>query len=748
MDFPSTSANAHANDVGDLIDIRALFLVFRRRLGLFLAVFVVVSAVFTIITLQITPMYTSTASVIIDPQEREVTDFESVLMGGAPDSAIVDTEVEIIRSRALVERIVVKLDLINDPEFNQSLVTPEGFAAFRGNIGSWVSSLLPHQVETLPSFEDTERLTRENVVNTLLSRLGVRREGRTYIIMISIESESAAKAADIANAFAEQYLVEQLEAKFETTARSNIWLNDRLSALRTEVSAAENAVEIYRAQSGLLSAQGSSLTEQQISELSSQLIIQRAVYDGTNARLQSLQAQMRRGSSAETIGEVLSSEVIRDLRRQQSEIAGRRAELSSRYGARHPEILKVEREAVDISSQIQQEVRRIVVSLESEVGIAYQKVKSIETGLASLRRELSGNNQSLVRLRELERDATATRTLFESFLGRFKETGQQDTLTQADARIISSAALPTSKSSPNTLLNILLGAILGAVLGGGLILLLELLDRGVSTGEQIEKSTGLSFIASVPQVGGTMIASLKRFTGMVASPHDYLVEKPLSSFAESYRTLRSAILLSNVDKPPRIVAVTSALPGDGKTVTTYSLGRLSAMSGARTLIVDCDLRRRNLSKMLGVVSENGLLQYLAGGIRLEDVLVKDSKTECDILPLAVTKYTPQDVFGSAAFAGFLEDVRGKYDLVVLDTAPILPVTETRTIANISDGVILVVKWQSTKLDALVTAKNMLEGAGATMIGVLLTQVNLQARKKYGYGDYGYYYSSYSKYYVD
>ncbi|PHR94192.1 MAG: capsular biosynthesis protein [Robiginitomaculum sp.] len=748
MNFSPTRSNIHVDDVDDFIDVRALFLMFKRRLGLFFSVFLLVFSTFVIVTLQLTPLYTSTASVIIDPQEREVTDFESVITGQAPDSTLVDTEVEIIRSRALVGRIVAKLNLVDDPEFNENLVVAEGVAAIGVNVKSWLGSLAPHQVTTVPSFELTERIIGEKVVSALLSRLSVRRTGRTYIIEISIETEDPVKSSQIANAFADQYLVEQLEAKFESTSRSNAWLNDRLSALREEVSVSENAVEVYRAQSGLLSAKGSSLTEQQISELSSQLILQRAVFDGVNARLQSLQSQMERGAGAETIGEVLSSEVIRDLRKQQAEIAGRRAELSSRYGARHPEILKVERESTDINSQIQQEVRRIVLSLESEVGIARQKVTSIETGLSQLRRELMGNNQSLVRLRELERDAAATRTLFESFLGRFKETGQQDTLTQADARIISSAALPTKKSSPNTVLNIVLGAMLGGILGVGLVMLVELLDNGVTTGVQIEKVTGLPFIASVPEIKRTMFASLRKLTGLDVEPHDYLVQKPLSSFAESYRTLRSAILLSNVDQPPRVIAITSALPGDGKTVTTFSLGRLSAMSGSRTLIVDCDLRRRNLSKLLKNKPEQGLLQYLSGGLKLEDVIVKDSQTGCDILPLADTKYSPQDIFRSEAFRTFLNEARARYELIVLDTAPVLVVTETRTIANISDCVVLAVKWRRTEKDALVKAKNILVDSDANLIGVLLTQVNLQASRKYGYGDYGYYYGAYRNYYSD
>jgi len=727
----------------DFVDIRDVFLVFWRRIGLFLAALVLVASLVTVITLQVKPKYSTAASVLIDLQDKDATDLSSVLTGAPPDSAQVDTQVEVIKSLILGDKVVTKLNLVNDPEFNGNLRDIKGMAKFK----AWVKSLLPQPLEENAVASVSEELEKERVVHAVLSGLSVFRKGSTYVINIGYTSEDPEKAALLANTFAESYLLEQLDAKFDATSRANGWLNDRLTVLRAEVRSAENAVEVYRGQSGLLSAQGSSLTEQQISDLNAQLIIQTADYNEVVARLESVKAKVARGDAADTIGEVLASAVIQTLRAQESTVAGKRAELSSRYGPRHPEVLKVEREAADVQAQIQQEIKRIVSNLESEVGIARQKVRSIESGLGRLRGELSSNNRSLVRLRELERDAEASRSLYESFLERFKENDDQETITDADARIISKAVVPSVQSSPNTLLNLLLGLALGIAAGLGLVVLAEMLDNGLSTGADVEREIGIPFITSVPKLGDGWVNVVRNLMGKNQMPGDFIAENPLSMFAESFRTLRSTILLSDDTKKPKVVTITSALPGEGKTTIVRSLGRLSAMSGSKTVIVDCDLRLRQLSKLSEIEPKAGLIKYLKGDAALRDLIVRDKKSECDYVLNSEHEYTNRDLFGTPEFGKLLKALSRKYDLIILDTAPALLVTETRDIAHQSDVVIMASRWRKTKSDAIKTATNILEGVQANIIGLVLTQVNMRTRRKYGIGDYSYYSRQYGKYYA-
>lgn len=355
------------------------------------------------------------------------------------------------------------------------------------------------------------------------------------------------------------------------------------------------------------------------------------------------------------------------------------------------------------------------------------------------------DNSAIVQLRELEREAEASRALFESFLNRFRQTNESGGLAEADARIIATAAAPQSPSSPNVLLNLALGLVLAGVAGVGVVFALEILDNGLHTDTDIERNFGLPHIASVPLLKAGLLA---RFSGAKIDPGDYVIKKPLSSFAESFRTIRSAIRVSGIDGATKVVAITSALPGEGKTTTTLSLGRISAMAGTKTLVVDCDLRRRLLTNAISDEVPAGLLEVLSGEAKLSDVLVHDRETDMVLLPVRETTFTPRDVFGSRAFIDLLEELRAEYDQIILDTAPVLAVADTREIAGQADAVIVAARWKKSNVGVVRKALLELRASKANILGVVLNSVDLEAQARYGYNTQGYYYQSYRKYYSD
>jgi succinoglycan biosynthesis transport protein ExoP len=740
----SDTAQSASVEGDDLIDLRELVAVFRRRFWSFLAAGFLTFVAVVVFTLQATPLYTSTASVVLNLRESQVVDIESVLSGMPPDSTAVDTEVEILRSRALAEAVVDRLNLTAVPEFNGELREPTFVQELVGGVRGFVSGLLPSQVDS-GTVGDEEARIRESVVGALMEARSVRRAGLTYVIEISATSQTPRLARDIANAYADEYLVSQLEAKFEATERANEWLDERVQSLREEVRAREQAVADYRNAEGLIDAEGATVAEQQVADLNSQLAVQRAELSEARARLEAVQSQIERGVAADTIAEVLRSEVISDLRRQQAETARRQAELSSRYGPRHPEILTVQRELADIEAQIDAEISRIVTSLENEVNVSAQRVRSLQQSLQEARSELATNNSAIVRLRELEREAEASRALFESFLNRFRQTNEAESLAEADARIIANAAVPENPSSPNVMLNLALGIVLAGVAGVGVVFLLEMFDNGIHTDADIERNFGLPHIASVPRLKPGL---LDRVAGGKIDPGDYVVKKPISSFSESFRTIRSAIRMAGIDNAAKTVAISSALPGEGKTTTTLSLGRVSAMAGTRTVVVDCDLRRRLLTKALHDKSEAGLIEVLNGEVTLSDVLVKDAETDLALLPVKEMTFTPRDLFGSKAFDDLLERLGENFDLVILDTAPVLAVADTREIAAKADAVIVAARWKKSAVGVVRKAILELRNVKANIIGVVLNSVDLEAQARYGYDTQGYYYQSYRKYYSE
>jgi polysaccharide biosynthesis transport protein len=744
--FPGIAAEA-TPAVNRAATLQEIIAIFRRRLSLFAAVAGVVLALTVIYTFQQTPRYTATSQVMIDTRDKSVTDVEAVMSGLSADSSVVDTEVEILKSRALAERVVKVLKLDEDPEFNGRLRKPTAFSQVVGAPRALVRSIFASAAPASASGASSEAVQQqrefESVVDGVLGRLTVRRSGLTYVINIGFESESPEKAATIANEFARRYLLEQLEAKFEATQQASGWLNERLVELRGQVQTAENAVAAYRAQAGLMSAVGSSLTEQEVSQLNQQLALNQAAQAEREARLRTARAQLASGSMGDDVGEALGSEVVKDLRRQRAEVSRKSAELETRYGEKHPEVLRVQRELSDVDAQIQQEINRLIRNLEAEVQVARQRTGSIQSSLGRARGTLAGNNQAAVRLNELERNAAAVRTLYESFLNRFKETSTQQGMEESDARIVSQAKIPNSQSFPKFRLNLALGLVLGVLAGIGAILVAQALDSGIITAEEAERALGIPSLGAVPQLASTM----KDGDGSDTSPQQWVVDKPLSAFAEALRNLKTSIMHSRVDRAVRVVAITSALPGEGKTTTSLCLARTVAMGGSKVVLLDCDLRRRNVNRLLEIEPEVGLVEVLAGTATLEQALVHDAASGAWVLPLAKSAFTPKDLFSTSVMDRLLDELKKHFELIILDTAPVLPVADTRVLAPKADAVVCLARWKKTPRKAIEAALQYLERAHAHVVGTALTQVNVKQQARYGYGDPGYYYRAYKKYYA-
>jgi len=719
------------------IDLHRLMTTFRRRMRLFGAVAAAVLLTTVLLTLQATPKYTATANVMLDPRKEKVTNVEEVLSGLPADSSVVDTEVEVLKSRQLAERVVKALHLDQDPEFNSALKKPTGAKAVVGGIKSLFSASAPEAVR-LSAIEQQKR--EEGIVDHVLHGLSVRRAGLTYVINVSYESQQPAKAAVIANKFAELYLLEQLEAKFEATQQATTWLNGRLGELRDQVLADEAAVQQYKIANNLLSASGTNLTEAEISNYNQTLAQARAQVAEDEARLSTAKQQMARGSTGEDVGEALDSPVIQQLRAQRATVSGQVADLAGRYGERHPEMLKAKRQLSDIDSQIHAEIQRIISNLQAKAQVSRERAAAISGSLGGAKGTLEANNRAMVRLNELQRTADASRTLYESYLNRYKETSSQQGIEQSDARVVSKAQIPTHQSSPKVGLNFALGLLLALGAGIGSIAVAEMLDAGLATAEDVERRLETSYLGAVP-----LLASVAEDSDL--PPIEQVVAKPLSSFSEAFRNLRASILYSRLGEPVRVVAVTSALPGEGKTTTSLCLGRTAALQGVRVVVVDCDLRRRTVNRLLGGDPAVGLLEVLSGEATLQQAIQIDEATGAHVLPLAKTTFTPRDVFGTAAMDRLLADLRARYDLVILDTAPVLPVADTRVLAPKADTVVFLARWRKTPQHAIEAAFRLFAGTGAHLGGVALTQVDMKQQTKYGYGDPGYYYAEYKKYYV-
>jgi polysaccharide biosynthesis transport protein len=730
---PISEMSTSADGINTSIDVHRLVSIFRRRLKLFVAVAALIFTAAALITFQQVPQYTATARVLIDQRKQQIVAADQSVTSGLPDeSSAVDTETEVLRSRSLGENVAGEASLFQDPDWN-------GTNGRKGLINQVVSLISPNGAAQVDP-----RIAHQKVVDKLLHGLDVARAGDTFMIDVSYTAPTAADAAKFANLFANAYITDQIAAKYQATQQATEWLNARLGSIRKQVNDAEAAVQGYKASHNLLSSQGATLTEQEISTLDQQLALARAEQAEQEARLATAKSQLAHGSTGEDVGEALTSPVIQSLRQQRAVASQNVADMAGRYGDRHPDLLKAKRELADIDSQIHAEISRIISNLEAQAQVAREHTRSVEGSVSQTRTTLASNNEAGVKLNELQRNADAANALYQSFLERFKQTTAQQGMEQSDARVISPASIPTSPSEPRIILDLALGLVI-SLIGATLAMVgAEIFDSGLTTADDVEHDFGLPALGSIPTLDSVVDEDQD---ADLPEPYDYIVQKPLSGFAETFRTLRSSLLLCRTGRPVKLVAITSSLSDEGKTTTSYCLARISALSGDKVIVIDCDLRRRGFNSFVPEEHEEGLIEVLSGKRTLDDVILPDRETGASILPLGRSPYTPRDLFSSSAMEQLLTELTKKYDLVILDAPPVLAVADARAIVHRADAVVMLVKWRSTPRKAVESSLKVLQGANAYIAGIALTRVNQRQQSKYGYGDPAYYYGSYEKYYT-
>lgn len=734
----------HVED-DDIIDIRALALVLLRRKWIIINTALFCSVLSVLVLFQLTPRYTATAMLALETRQNQVVDVQSVLSGAGTDVAAIKTEIDVMTSRRLVGKAVDTLNLIRDPEFNGALNTKRSFLSYLNPVSylpdAWQRSILGEAEQV----NEVERMAREraNVIDAIVGRLSVTNPARSYTISLSFESDSAKKAARIANGIANLYLTDQLEAKFEATQRANEWLNERIFDLRENVRASETAAQAFRERNQLIQTGNAGLVaDQQLTQLNSRLIDARTDL----ARVQARYSQLSNIADPsivdyEGLAEVLDSSLIQRLREQQSEVLRRRAELATRYGPRHPRMINVEAEIADIESNIRLEIRKVVNGIQSEVSVAEARVAALETSLDRLKQENVEVNRAQVQMRELDREAEANRVLLETFLARFKETTNQQDIQQADARIISEADVPTVASFPKKKLILMLVIMAALGLGVGLAFLLEALDNGYRTLEQIKADLGIRGVGIVPM----LVANKLKGT----SVEDYLLEKPSSSFAESHRNVHASLLYSGPrQSTPQVLMLTSSVPGEGKSTFALCYARLMAKSGHKVMLIEGDLRRPVLKARLKLeAGQADLVSVLEGSEVGGQQLHKDEASGLHVLAAAIHS-DPQKLFSSEKFKGLLTWARENYEIIVIDTPPVLAVSDAVVLSHHVDAVLYAVQWETTPKKSVEAGIGQLREAGAPLAGAVVTQVNIKRHQGYGYGDQGYYYGSKSGYYTN
>jgi succinoglycan biosynthesis transport protein ExoP len=736
----------------DMVDLLSLFRILWRR-KLLIATIVTIGAVGGYLYgKNLTPKYTATAAVLVDPQQNPVLDLRAMLSGLTTDGPELQTEVKLLTSRPFVARVMDELKLFDDPEFNLALL-PESEAPLKISLTEplrklmalvpreWLIAAGLHEEPVVILESEAPRLAREKAIDRFLGGLVASTEGGTYLISIEYTAESPAKAALIANRLAEVYVDEQLKAKLFGADRTGIWLDERLATLAEEVRQAEQAVERFRAENNLIGTEGGGtiLNDQELTTLNSQLIQAKAELAERQAKLDLVRGLRGRGQGLDSVAEVVASPVIIQLRGQEIQMLRQEAELRGLYGERHPRMQELLVEKANIQAKIGIEIARIASVLQNDVDAVAARVATLEAQLGGLRERSTENRGAEVRLRELQRQADTSRNLYEAFLSRAKEMREQQEGADPDARVVALATPPNSPSTPGAKLFAAGGLVASGLVASLLALLIDRLDRGLRSAREVEASLGLGTLALVPRLD-----RLKRNQ----RPYQYLIDKPLSAYTEAIRGIYMALKLTNVDRAPKVILITSALPEEGKTTIAVSLAAFAARSHKRTLLIDLDVRHPSVHSELGWSVSHGLVEYLSGERPLADVIQHDLETGVHFLPVREQATNPTDLLESERLRALVEMARERYDYVIIDSAPLVSVTDSRLAALLADRTVFVIKWGDTVESAAQDGVQTLRDIGVDVAGAVLTQIDLKRHAQYHYADIGEYYSKTKNYYVN
>jgi polysaccharide biosynthesis transport protein len=667
------------------------------------------------------PSFTARATMLIE-RGKVQSQLGSMLREVPVDVMEVESHVQLLKSETVARAVISKLRLSTDPEF---VGPPVG-------LGGWI-----YKLATKLPVGDAQKTDLDGTGAALAgvtNRLVVNRVGGS-VIEIEFRSLVPERAAEIANAFADSYMDDQLNARNQAARQAANWLQDRIKELGDQSSIADETVVQFKTRNNIVAAGGRLLNDQQLAELNTQLVLAREKTSEARARLARIDAITRvdRPELGGTVSDTLNNPVIVKLRQQYLELSNRESELSRRLGNDHLAVVNLERQIKGIRESINDELSRIAETYKSEYEIAKQRQSEIEKVIGEAVSRSQEANQALIELRQLENSADTYRGMHKSALQRNTELVQQQSFPGSEARLITRASTPASKSSPKTILILLVSAAGGMIFGLGVGVLRSSLEAVFRTPGQVEAILQTSCIALAPMLTPERADNRQPTASRTIRQSKVIwevVDRPLSRFAESMRSIKSAADLS--PESIKVLGFTSALANEGKSTIGAACALLAAQMRARAILVDCDLRNPALTNALSPGAEFGLLDVISGKKTLEEVVWKDTKTNLVFLPGATKSRVAHssEILASPELRTLFSELRRSYEYMIVDLPPLAPIVDVRSTSNLVDAYVFIIEWAQTKIDIAEFALNKAPMVRERMLGAVLNKVNFKILRRH------------------
>lgn len=691
----------------------------RRKMTILAGMFVCAVLAY-VFALTIAPRYSAGGMLAVETRPLFIPQIGVQPQPWAPDVSIPRTEVQVLRSRDLVESVARSLQLDREPSINPYAREPSLLGRVNGVIRSGLATIGLGRESAPPS----EGAVWAAVVDNVLENLSIGTDGRSYAIYVSFESENPEISAAVANGLMQAFIAKQIENSTSTLTEANSWIKQRAGELLQDVEAANKKVQEFRVANNMVETRLGTVSSQQVSDLNTQLSTARADLAQADARYRQAQGESGRGASAST-AEVLNSPLIQRLREREAEAAQRQAEMATRYAPAHPQRKAVAQELASVRSQIGQEIAKQLTSLKSQADIARSRVDSLTRQLGGLQTRASGMAASEIQLQQLEQEAETKRNVYQSFLATAQQTAEQPRINQANARIVSAAPTPVLPSSPNKKLIVLGSMLIGFFVTSAAVLLFGELRRGFERTEDVEDALGLPVLGALPLMRRRRAERAGLAQSFIGQPHESVI-------AETLRGIRIALgcRRGQTGGQATTLLVTSSEPNEGKTTFTSALGAVAAQDGLRVLIVDADLRRPQFHRMFKAEPGPALDNILDGSQSLANVVRIDPDSGAHCLTMHHVDH-PVALLSSSHWETFLEQARNSYDLIVLDAPPVMHVADALTLADHVDSAIFVVAHGSTRRRIVEEALKRFGSSGCRVAGVVLSKVpSLQTTHSY------------------
>lgn len=677
-----------------------------------LSVFIIVVTIGTVWTFMQRPVYRATSTIWIEKEAPKVVSFQEVLTVDTSTTDYYQTQYQILQSHTIARKVIFKLKLYQNPEF----VSPDG---------------LPQ--EPPKSYNDVDI----GVVNAFLSKLKVEPVRNSRIVKINYETFTPELSALVANTIADVYIDQSLETKTGVSQEAVNWLQKKIEELRKKVEESEMKVQKYKEENQIISIEErETITAQRLNELNQQLMDAQVKRVEAETRYMSLKKLSQEPEMIQSTQEVIGNSFIQSLKAQEVELEKQYAEMSEKYGPKHPQLIRLRSQLDEIKHRINLEVKKIINSIKTEYEVAKAREETIRNAFEEMKREAQEFNKKSIEFGVLKRQAESDRQMYEILLKRLNEASVGEDIQAVNVRIVDRAVVPKFPVKPRKLLNLALSVLIGLVLGVGFAFFFDYLDNTFRTPEDVEDTLAIPFLGIVPDI------KLKE-----GEPEDYrdlvVQKKTRSTSAEAFRSIRTNLLLSSAEHKPGVILITSPGPIEGKSLVSTNLALILAQTEERVLLIDGDMRKPRIHKVFGLDDSKGLSTLLTGHSDIKEVIFESGIPKLYLLPSGPRPPNPAELLGSNKMVEVISELRKRFNYIIIDSPPLIAVTDSAVLSKSVDGVVLVLKAGQTTRELAKRAHKNLKELNARVLGAILNDVDLEKDRYYYY--YPYYYKYYKHY---